>query len=181
MHTYLCACVCARARACVCVCLNACLCAHPHSGLSYSKFDYSTLKVSNSSGKVTVSATVKNVGPGSGSGGSQPWTQMAAEISQLYVVMPQQPAPVVSPKLAMQGFAKVKLLPGDSQTLSFQLLPTQYCTVLESGDCHVFAGAYKVFVSGHQPDDQLGLAVSNVAAGAFEVASAWTVPRPDRG
>lgn len=111
------------------------------------------------------------------------------------------------PELALQGFTKVQLQAQETAQLSFHIVPTQYCastqapiastfatcnisddrscfqTVLETGHCQVFAGEYKVSVGGHQPEDVLGEATSNVVGGSFTVAKedAWLIPRPDRG
>ncbi len=80
-------------------------------GLSYSKFEYSGLKISASEfkGKQSVSFTVKNSGSVSG-----------REVVQLYVSAPA--GTIEKPKAELKGFAKTKLLqPGESQTLTLTL------------------------------------------------------------
>jgi len=143
-------------------------------GLSYSHFTYSDLAVHSFADKtVNVTATVRNDAPI----GSPSWGSGATEIPQLYVTVPRQPAPLPVPRLALQGFTKVQLPAQGSASLSFRLVPRQYCTVLDSGRCKVFAGDYRVSVGGHQPEDELGEATSNVVSASFTVSEAWTVPR----
>jgi beta-glucosidase len=80
-------------------------------GLSYTKFEYSDLKLSSSEfmGKMTVSVSVKNTGSVSGK-----------EVVQLYLSAPT--AEVEKPDQELKGFAKTKLLqPGESQQLVFEL------------------------------------------------------------
>eukprot|EP01047_Picozoa_sp_COSAG01_P042878 COSAG01_NODE_3771_length_5712_cov_49.079102_7_plen_109_part_00 len=108
---------------------------------------------------------------------------MAHGCGRADVAVPRQPAPLPVPTLSLQGFTKVQLPPQQSANLVFHLVPNQYCTVLEDGRCQVFAGEYRVSVGGHQPDDVLGEATSNVVGASFTVAAedAWLLPRPDRG
>jgi beta-glucosidase len=80
-------------------------------GLSYTKFEYADLQLSNTqfSGKLQVSVTVKNTGNVAGK-----------EVAQLYLAAPN--AEMEKPDKELKGFAKTKLLqPGESQKLSFEL------------------------------------------------------------
>ena len=78
-------------------------------GLSYTSFAFSDLTVGTlpAGGAATVTAKVTNTGSRAG-----------ADIAQLYVT---QPAASGEPPKQLQGFARVSLQPGASQTVSFPL------------------------------------------------------------
>jgi beta-glucosidase len=80
-------------------------------GLSYTTFEFSDIKLSNSvfRSKMKVTVTVKNTGKVAGK-----------EVVQLYLAAPQDQ--IEKPQEELKGFAKTKLLkPGESQTLTFEL------------------------------------------------------------
>jgi beta-glucosidase len=78
-------------------------------GLSYTSFAFSNLSVGTlaKGGAATVTATVKNTGSRAG-----------ADVAQLYV---SDPAASGEPPRQLEGFARVNLQPGASQTVSFPL------------------------------------------------------------
>ncbi|HEY3953681.1 MAG TPA: glycoside hydrolase family 3 C-terminal domain-containing protein, partial [Streptosporangiaceae bacterium] len=78
-------------------------------GLSYTSFAFSNLKVGKlvKGGAATVSATVKNTGSRAG-----------ADVAQLYV---DDPAASGEPPHQLEGFARVSLKAGASETVRFQL------------------------------------------------------------
>lgn len=78
-------------------------------GLSYTTFSFSNLQVGSlvAGGAATVSATVTNTGPRAG-----------ADVAQLYVT--DSPSSAEPPK-QLEGFARVSLQPGASQTVTFPL------------------------------------------------------------
>jgi beta-glucosidase len=78
-------------------------------GLSYTTFSFSDLKVAAlpRGGAATVTATVTNTGSRAG-----------ADVAQLYVT---DPAASGQPPRQLEGFARVSLQPGASQTVQFQL------------------------------------------------------------
>jgi len=78
-------------------------------GLSYTTFTYSNLHISTlpQGGAATVTATVTNTGSRAG-----------ADVAQLYV---SDPAASGQPPRQLEGFARVNLNPGQSQTVSFPL------------------------------------------------------------
>jgi len=80
-------------------------------GMSYTKFEYSDLKLSSTefSSPIKVTVTVKNTGKVAGK-----------EVAQLYLSAPDME--IEKPVQELKGFAKTKLLkPGESQQLSFEL------------------------------------------------------------
>ncbi|MGH1524389.1 fibronectin type III-like domain-contianing protein [Leifsonia sp. L25] len=85
-------------------------------GLSYTGFAYGDLQaevVDPSSGRVRVTCTVANTGPVAG-----------AEIVQLYVGDPE--AEVHRPVRELRGFEKVGLEPGETVTVSFDLVSRDF-------------------------------------------------------
>ena len=78
-------------------------------GLSYTTFAYSNLHINPliQGGVTTVTATVTNTG-----------TRAGADVAQLYVT---DPAAAGQPPRQLQGFARVNLAPGQSQTVTFPL------------------------------------------------------------
>jgi beta-glucosidase len=78
-------------------------------GLSYTTFSFSNLKVGTlpDGGAATVTATVTNTGSKAG-----------ADVAQLYV---SDPAAAGQPPRQLEGFQRVSLAPGASQTVQFQL------------------------------------------------------------
>jgi beta-glucosidase len=78
-------------------------------GLSYTSFSFSDLTIGTlpEGGAATVTAKVTNTGSRAG-----------ADVAQLYV---SDPAASGEPPLQLEGFARVNLQPGTSQTVTFQL------------------------------------------------------------
>ena len=83
-------------------------------GLSYTKFDLSDIKLSNTqfiNGKITMSIEVKNTGEVAGK-----------EVVQLYLSAPK--GKIDKPSKELKSFAKTKMLqPGESQTIELVLCP----------------------------------------------------------
>jgi len=107
-------------------------------GLSYTTFEYSDLELDAETiapdGSLTVSATVTNTG-------SMP----GAEVVQLYIRDPV--ASVVRPVKELEGFTKIRLQPGEQQTVEFTLGPQELGFynqdmewVVEPGDFQVWVG-----------------------------------------
>ena len=84
-------------------------------GLSYTEFEYRDLEIRGDRrpGHGTVEITVKNVGRRGGS-----------EVPQLYVGMPAGPVP--QPPKWLKGFQKLRLRPGQSRRVSFDLDPRSF-------------------------------------------------------
>ena len=110
-------------------------------GLSYTTFTYSGLKLSTTALKagdpLTVEADVRNTGK-----------QAGDEVAELYLTPPQTS---VSPALALAGFHRIHLAPGESRHLTFTLDPRTLSEVDEKGARAVTPGSYRVTVAGAQP------------------------------
>jgi len=80
-------------------------------GLSYTRFKFSDLEVpAMASSRTPLQVTVNIANSG---------TVAAAEVAQLYVSDPS--APVPRPERELKGFAKIRLAPGETQRVSFEL------------------------------------------------------------
>jgi beta-glucosidase len=109
-------------------------------GLSYTRFDYSELKLAESAGTngplVTVDFELANVGDREG-----------AEVAQLYVQDVQSTLP--RPVKELKGFRKVSLKPGAKQTVSISLDrnafayydPDKKGWIAEAGDFKILVGS----------------------------------------
>ena len=107
-------------------------------GLSYGDFEYSDIKVSDASvalgGSVTISATLRNAGP-----------HAATEVVQLYVR--DLVGNVTRPVRELKGFRRVRLEPGESTSVEFELhsdalrfYGRDNTLILEPGEFHVWIG-----------------------------------------
>lgn len=75
------------------------------SGLSYTTFGYSDIKIEENGGKITVTAIVTNTGD-----------RYGAEIAELYVKAPK--TDVFKPEKELRGFTKVYLAAGESKEIT---------------------------------------------------------------
>ncbi len=110
-------------------------------GLTYSRFEYSNLKLSSSSlsagDPLTVEVDVKNT--------SQ---RVGDEVVQLYLNFPKLPG---APLRALRGFTRVRLEPGELRHVQLVVQPRDLSYVNESGARLVTAGDYVISVGGGQP------------------------------
>ena len=110
-------------------------------GLSYSKFDYSNLKLSTTDltagDSLTVDTDVKNTSQLSGD-----------EVVELYLTFPRLPG---SPVRALRGFTRLHMDAGTTQHIRFTLDPRNLSIVGLAGDRRVSAGTYNLSVGGGQP------------------------------
>jgi beta-glucosidase len=108
-------------------------------GLSYTNFNYSDLKVTPAAipagGTADIQVTVTNTGRTAG-----------AEVAQLYVR--ERVSSVTTPQLALKGFDRVMLNPGESRVLHFRLGPDQLALwnrdmkkVVEPGEFSIMVGS----------------------------------------
>ena len=110
-------------------------------GLSYTRFGYTTPTVTPAAGgaengiRVTTRLTNQGDRPGE-------------EVAQLYLNFPDRPG---VPRVALRGFQRVALRPGEARTLTFALSPRDLSSVTPDGARSVAAGSYRVTVGAGQP------------------------------
>jgi len=130
-------------------------------GLSYSKFEYSNLKLSSTKLKagdsLTVEADVKNVSQREGD-----------EVVELYLSFPKS---AVAPLRALRGFTRVHFTAGETQHVSFTLNPRDLSEVDEQGDRILAKGIHGISLGGGQP----GTGAPQVAA-EFQIKSSRKLP-----
>ena len=132
-------------------------------GLSYTKFEYSGLKLSRKKIKdtdtLTVKFKVKNVGDVAG-----------AEIAQLYVG--DDESTVFRPVKELKGFKKVFLAPGEETEIALTLDKRAFAYYnVNLGDWHVESGKFTVSVGASSRDIRL--------TGAVDVTSTVDAEIPD--
>ena len=110
-------------------------------GLSYSKFEYSGLKLStsnlNAGDSLNLEADVKNASDREGD-----------EVVQVYLTFPKLAG---APLRALRAFSREHIAAGQTQHVQFTLDPRSLSMVNESGDRIVAAGDYRITVGGAQP------------------------------
>ena len=108
-------------------------------GLSYTTFAYSDLKVDKATPSKTetvkVSFTLTNTGKVTGE-----------EVAQLYIQ--DRFASIVRPVQELKDFAKVKLNPGESKVITFELSPAKLSFYKEKIGWTIEPGDFKVMVGG---------------------------------
>jgi beta-glucosidase len=133
-------------------------------GLSYTAFEYAHLKLSNETlhagDTLTVEAEVKNTGAAAGE-----------EVAELYLTPPQTN---VSPKLALEGFARLHLDAGETKHVVFHLDPRELSEVDDKGVRAVVPGDYRISLGGSQPG---GDNAQGVQSGEFTVVGTQEIPR----
>ena len=115
------------------------------------------MRVARKGTSVTVETDVTNTGARAGD-----------EVAQVYLDFPKAPG---VPNIALRGFARVSLAPGQKRELQFTLDRRDLSSVAPDGTIRVAAGAYKVFVGGGQPSS--GLPGSS---GEFTISTTSTLP-----
>ena len=110
-------------------------------GLSYTTFKFSQPKLSTATLKagdgLTVTADVTNSGSVAGD-----------EVAQLYLTPPHTP---VSPNIALAGFERVHLAPGETRHLTFTLNPRTLSEVDAQGSRTITPGQYTLTLGDTQP------------------------------
>jgi len=110
-------------------------------GLSYTRFDYSDLRISRRAMRadqsLEVAVTVTNAGERQGD-----------EIVQLYV---RRPDVAGAPRRALAGVQRVSLAPGESRRVTLALDPRSLSNVDDQGVRRVRPGPVELWVGGGQP------------------------------
>jgi beta-glucosidase len=110
-------------------------------GLSYSRIEYSGLKLSSpeldAGNPLSVDVDVKNASPISGD-----------EVVELYVNFPKLAG---APVRALRGFSRVHLEAGETRHVTLALQPRDLSYVNEAGDRMVGVGEYVISAGGGQP------------------------------
>jgi beta-glucosidase len=111
-------------------------------GLSYTQLSYGPLAVNQSGAgaarRINVATEVRNTGAVAGD-----------EVAQLYLNFPDDPG---APRIALRGFQRLSLKPGETRRISFDLTPRDLSSVSVAGDRRVLPGTYRVSVGSGQPD-----------------------------
>ncbi|KQM97502.1 hypothetical protein ASE85_14590 [Sphingobium sp. Leaf26] len=130
-------------------------------GLSYTKFAYGPVKVSlldrTGAKGVVVETSVANVGARQGD-----------EVAQLYLNFPDAPG---TPRIALRGFQRVSMAPGEKRALRFELDPRDLSSVSPDGQIQMLAGRYTISVGGGQPGGDLP-----VQSTTFSIKTAKLLP-----
>ncbi len=110
-------------------------------GLSYSTFQYEPLQIEAIDGPpeqgLRVTTSVRNTSERAGE-----------EVAQLYLDPPSFDG---APRLALRGFQRMKLQPGERRTISFELSARDLSFVTRDGVRQVFAGEHHVSIGSGQP------------------------------
>ncbi|HEX5410703.1 MAG TPA: fibronectin type III-like domain-contianing protein, partial [Terriglobia bacterium] len=77
-----------------------------------------------------------------------------------------------APLLALKGFKRVHLEPGQARRVRFTLDPRQLSLATESGGRMVLPGSYTVFVGGRQPGQGV-----NGASAQFQISGRLKLPQ----
>lgn len=130
-------------------------------GLSYTTFAYAHPQIAAVGGDpakgITISVEVQNTGKRAGD-----------EVVQAYLRVPQVPG---APRIALRGFARVSLNPGEARKVSLELTPRDLSAVDPDGKRQVFPGHYRIDIGGGQPDSGLPC-----VAAEFDVARGVDLP-----
>ncbi len=112
-------------------------------GLSYARFEYSNLRLSQAELRtdeaLAVTAVVRNVGE-----------YASDEVVQLYVTDLEARCRV--PHCDLRGFRRIHLKPGEERSVSFSLAPRDLSLINEAGERVLEPGRFRVTVGGSQPD-----------------------------
>lgn len=125
-------------------------------GLSYTKFEYSKIKLSKTKikegEKLTVSFKLKNVGDRAG-----------AEVAQVYVCPPE--STIFKADRELKGFQKVYLEAGEEKKVSIELDERAFSFYNTNiNDWHAESGEYKIIVAASSRDSRLYAAVEVTTA-----------------
>jgi len=131
-------------------------------GLSYTRFTYTAPVIEPAGGSmengITVRTRITNSGERAGD-----------DVAQLYITPPRFDG---APKIALRGFQRVSLKPGESRDLLFTLSPRDLSFVTASGERALIPGAYTLSVGSGQPGEK-----KPVQQAPFRISKKITLPR----
>jgi beta-glucosidase len=131
-------------------------------GLSYTTFTYRDLQIIpqeiTAGDSVSIQVEVENAGQ-----------RLGDEVVQLYLKDVEASLPV--PLLQLQGLTRIRLAPGERQTVQFTLTAEQMSFADEEGNWVLEPGEFTVWVGGQQPDLKAATQPENVLMGRFIVKS----------
>lgn len=110
-------------------------------GMSYTKFEYSNLKISENNttdGDVSVSVDVSNIGAMDGD-----------EVVQLYIT--DEEASTARPTRQLEGFERIHIKRGETKTVGFNLSQRQLSLINDKDKRVVEPGWFTLSVGGEQP------------------------------
>ena len=129
-------------------------------GLSYTTFAYRDLQIMPLAPKagetVSVQVQVENIGAVAGD-----------EVVQLYLKDEQASQPV--PQMQLQGFTRLRLAPGEKQSVTFTIDARQMSFAGADGSWILEPGAFKLWVGGAQPELKAGFQAANILEGQFVI------------
>ena len=129
-------------------------------GLSYTTFTYHDLQIDpqevRAGDSVAIQVEVENSGE-----------LLGDEVVQLYLRDVEASLPV--PLLQLQGLTRIRLSPGERQTVQFTLTADQMSFADEEGNWVLEPGEFTVWVGGRQPDLKAATQPENVLTGQFVV------------
>ncbi|WP_010218122.1 glycoside hydrolase family 3 C-terminal domain-containing protein [Sphingomonas sp. PAMC 26621] len=130
-------------------------------GLSYTSFAYTPLVLNPASGGaeqgLRVTTDVSNTGKRAGD-----------EVVQLYLSFPDVPG---APRIALRGYQRITLAPGERRSVTFDLSPRDLSAVRANGVREVMQGQYRVSVGAGQPDTDVP-----VRSASFRTGKAVPLP-----
>jgi beta-glucosidase len=135
-------------------------------GLSSTNFEYSLnniLSEVKAGDPMKISVQVKNTGKCAGD-----------EVIQLYVSLPE--SALQKPIRALQGFKRVSLKAGETQTVEFELKPTQFAARDKNNTQVVEPGKVEISIGGKQPDQKSVAAKSVVKCNVNIVGEKMYLP-----
>jgi beta-glucosidase len=136
-------------------------------GLSYTKFRYDNLKLSTAKVKAgesfQVNADVQNIGSREGD-----------EVVQLYLSHLGASVPV--PIRSLVGITRVRLKPGEKQTVSFAITPEQLSIIDDRGKRLIEPGSFQISLGGKQPGfkDRADALTTSTVSSSFVVTGTKT-------
>jgi len=114
-------------------------------GLSYTKFNYSNIKLSTATAKkdqsVDAEVTVTNAG-----------NMESDEVAELYITDVQ--ASSRTPFYALKGIKRLKLKAGASEVVKFTVTPEMLTLINDKGEPVIEPGDFKIFIGGSLPGNR---------------------------